>query len=141
MNKQEIIDYVMNTPHNVNRTILSQSLDEIGSSSSADLTLLFDYNAGPVDNPVDMESGRVIAGSMDNLYSKIQQHMPVKIELYAVDSNSNEYHLLHTTSNHVSGNPYDVVNICAWGFFVPHDGYTSRWVVLEPNGTTHPDWG
>ena len=33
MNKQEVIDYVMSTPHNVNRTILSQSLDEIGTQA------------------------------------------------------------------------------------------------------------
>ena len=35
MNKQELIDYVMNTPHNVNRTILSQGLDEIGAQSDS----------------------------------------------------------------------------------------------------------
>lgn len=39
MNKQEIIDYVMSTPHNVNRTILSQSLDEIGTQAKADMVL------------------------------------------------------------------------------------------------------
>lgn len=33
MNKQEVIDYVMSTPYNVNRTILSQSLDEIGTQA------------------------------------------------------------------------------------------------------------
>ena len=33
MDKQKIIDYVMNTPYNVNRTILSQMLEDNGGST------------------------------------------------------------------------------------------------------------
>lgn len=36
MSKQDIIDYVMNTPYNTNRTILSQKLDELEASGADD---------------------------------------------------------------------------------------------------------
>lgn len=40
MNKEEIIDYVMNTPNNTNRMILEQMLDELGGSEMTEESIM-----------------------------------------------------------------------------------------------------
>ena len=44
MNKEQIVDYVMNTPNNTNRMILEQMLDELGGNGMAEEPLVFCFN-------------------------------------------------------------------------------------------------
>ena len=40
MNKEQIVDYVMNTPNNTNRMILEQMLDELGGSGMIEESIM-----------------------------------------------------------------------------------------------------
>ena len=52
MEKQEVIDYVMNTPMNTNPRILGQMLDELGGGSSEPVVIMFREVDDPGSTPV-----------------------------------------------------------------------------------------
>lgn len=58
MNKEQIVDYVMNTPNNTNRMILEQMLDELGGKGMAEGPLVFCFNI----NYDDEDDGPVYKG-------------------------------------------------------------------------------
>ena len=78
MNKQEVIDYVMNTPHNVNRTILSQSLDEIGTQAEADMVL---SASGAYLHEQSAENITIEYGNAQSLWEKMKKGERVAVVL------------------------------------------------------------
>lgn len=78
MNKQEVIDYVMNTPHNVNRTILSQGLDEIGTQAEADMVL---SASGAYLHEQGVENITIEHGSAQGLWEKMKKGERITVVL------------------------------------------------------------
>lgn len=58
MNKTDVLDYVMNTPHNTNRAVLSGMLDAISSEDTPESTTL-DYDTLRVEYRVDADTPAV----------------------------------------------------------------------------------
>ena len=51
MTKEEIIDYVINTPENTNKYVLSSMLDELNSGESSGNPNYMENIEGTIENP------------------------------------------------------------------------------------------
>lgn len=75
MNKQDIINYVVNTPHNTNKAVLSDMLDE--------------FAAG--DNKIEVElvatENKVYTPETGKVYSKVTVNVPVQVEETPAEEN------------------------------------------------------
>lgn len=75
MNKQDIINYVVKTPHNTNKAILSDMLDQFAAS----------------DNKIEIEltatENKVYTPETGKVYSKVTVNVPVQTEEAPVEEN------------------------------------------------------
>lgn len=75
MNKQDIINYVVKTPHNTNKAILSDMLDQFAAS----------------DNKIEIEltatENKVYTPETGKVYSKVTVNVPAQVEETPAEGN------------------------------------------------------
>lgn len=87
MNKEQIVDYVMNTPNNTNRMILGQMLDDLGGGKMEKpivFTAFFHYNEEDDGDYYDEEAEwlQVDGQSFEESQSKIDKIIKEIVEDY-----------------------------------------------------------